>query len=95
MAKTGSFRLQRIITWMHPEENQDEGGYQVMQGLYAIGSGGFVSYTEKIRRYSGDIPMCFANYSCSEAMIAVVTEVESFDYTLIPMGAYYEFLPPG
>lgn len=40
MAKTGSFRLQRIITWMHPEENQDEGGYQVMQGLYAIGSGG-------------------------------------------------------
>ena len=64
-----------------------------MDYINAIGSGGFVSYTEKIRRYSGDIPMCFANYSCSEAMIAVVTQVESFDYTLIPMGAYYEFLP--
>ncbi len=37
---SGSFRIQRIITWMHPEENQDKGGYQVMQGLYAIGSGG-------------------------------------------------------
>jgi len=36
----GSFRIQRIATWLHPEENQDEGGYQVMQGLYAIGSGG-------------------------------------------------------
>ncbi len=36
----GSFRIQRIVTWMHPEEHQDEGGYQVMQGLYAIGSGG-------------------------------------------------------
>ncbi len=36
----GSFRIQRIVTWLHPEENQDEGGYQVMQGLYAIGSGG-------------------------------------------------------
>lgn len=40
LSESGSFRLQRIITWMHPEENQDEGGYQVMQGLYAIGSGG-------------------------------------------------------
>ena len=36
----GSFRLQRIIVWLHPEENQDRGGYQVMQALYAIGSGG-------------------------------------------------------
>lgn len=36
----GSFRIQRIVTWLHPEEHQDEGGYQVMQGLYAIGSGG-------------------------------------------------------
>ena len=40
LSQSGSFRLQRIITWMHPEENQDKGGYQVMQGLYAIGSGG-------------------------------------------------------
>ena len=64
-----------------------------MEYINAIGSGGFLSYTEKIRRYSGDLPMCFANYSCSEAMVAVVTQVESFDYTLIPMGAYYEFLP--
>ncbi len=40
MAETGSFRIQRIATWLHPEENQESGGYQVMQGLYAIGSGG-------------------------------------------------------
>ena len=40
MAEMGSFRIQRIATWLHPEENQEEGGYQVMQGLYAIGSGG-------------------------------------------------------
>jgi anti-anti-sigma factor len=64
-----------------------------MDYINAIGSGGFVSYTNKIRRYSGDVPMCFANYACSEAMMAVVTQVESFDYTLIPMGAYFEFIP--
>ena len=40
LAESGSFRIQRIATWLHPEENQGEGGYQVMQGLYAIGSGG-------------------------------------------------------
>ncbi len=37
----GGFRLQRILVWLHPEEYAGEGGFQVMQGLYAIGSGGF------------------------------------------------------
>ena len=34
------FRLRRIQVWINPEEYSDAGGYQVMQGLYAIGSGG-------------------------------------------------------
>lgn len=38
---TDDFRLNRILTWFHPEEHQDTGGWQVLQGLYAIGSGGF------------------------------------------------------
>ncbi|HJD12852.1 MAG TPA: putative lipid II flippase FtsW [Candidatus Ruminococcus avistercoris] len=36
-----SFRIQRILVWLHPEEYTASGGYQVMQALYAIGSGGF------------------------------------------------------
>ncbi len=35
------FRGNRIMTWLNPEQYSEEGGYQVMQGLYAIGSGGF------------------------------------------------------
>ena len=35
-----NFRLQRIISWLNPEATADSGSYQVMQGLYAIGSGG-------------------------------------------------------
>ena len=35
------FRLRRILVWLHPEAHLDDGGFQVMQGLYAIGSGGF------------------------------------------------------
>ncbi|MGO5291877.1 FtsW/RodA/SpoVE family cell cycle protein [Porcincola sp. LCP21S3_C12] len=39
-ASSTSFRYRRILTWLNPEKYQKEGGYQVMQGLYAIGSGG-------------------------------------------------------
>lgn len=35
-----SFRLNRILVWLDPEKYSDNGGYQVLQGLYAIGSGG-------------------------------------------------------
>ena len=35
-----NFRLNRILVWMNPEKYSDNGGYQVIQGLYAIGSGG-------------------------------------------------------
>ena len=41
MDTSENFRLRRILVWLHPEEYISEGGFQVMQGLYAIGSGGF------------------------------------------------------
>lgn len=37
----GNFRLNRILVWLHPEAHASEGGFQTMQALYAIGSGGF------------------------------------------------------
>ena len=37
---SGSFRIRRILVWLDPEKYPDQGGYQVMQGLYALGSGG-------------------------------------------------------
>lgn len=36
-----NFRLRRIISWLDPSGTADDGSYQLMQGLYAIGSGGF------------------------------------------------------
>lgn len=38
---TDDFRLKRILVWLEPEQYSREGGYQIMQALYAIGSGGF------------------------------------------------------
>lgn len=34
------YQLERIHVWMNPEAYPRDGGYQVLQGLYAIGSGG-------------------------------------------------------
>ena len=35
-----SYQLERIEVWLDPLSYQLEGGFQVLQGLYAIGSGG-------------------------------------------------------
>lgn len=37
---TGSFRTDRIQAWLNTEENASGSGYQTLQSLYAIGSGG-------------------------------------------------------
>ena len=35
------FRQRRIVVWLHPDEYASGYGYQTLQALYAIGSGGF------------------------------------------------------
>lgn len=37
-----SYQLSRILVWKNPEAYPRDGGYQVLQGLYAIGSGGLL-----------------------------------------------------
>lgn len=41
VVSSDNFRLRRILSWLNPEATADSGSFQVMQGLYAIGSGGF------------------------------------------------------
>lgn len=35
------YRAERILVWINPENYSQDGGYQVLQGLYAIGTGGW------------------------------------------------------
>ena len=42
LATSSSFRLRRILVWLHPEDFASGDGYQTIQALYAIGSGGFL-----------------------------------------------------
>lgn len=37
-----NFRIGRILVWLHPEKFADGDGYQTLQALYAIGSGGLL-----------------------------------------------------
>lgn len=41
MDESTSFRLNRILVWLDPKKHSDDGGYQILQALYALGSGGF------------------------------------------------------
>lgn len=36
----GGFRLKRVLAWMNPESDSLDTGFQILQSLYAIGSGG-------------------------------------------------------
>lgn len=38
----GNFRFGRIIAWLNPESQAQDKGFQTLQGLYAIGSGGIL-----------------------------------------------------
>ena len=40
-ASEGSFRLTRISSWLHPENSAETSAHQMLQGLYAIGNGGW------------------------------------------------------
>ena len=37
-----SFRLGRVMAWLNPSAYADDEGYQILQSLYGIGSGGFL-----------------------------------------------------
>lgn len=39
-ADSSSFRFRRIFAWVHPEDYADGIGFQTLQALYAVGSGG-------------------------------------------------------
>lgn len=41
-ASNSNFRAGRILVWLDPERYAQKGGWQILQGLYALGSGGIL-----------------------------------------------------
>ena len=60
--------------------------------FYGMGTGARAMYAKKLRRYIGDeMPMHYMGYGATEAMMAVPTELDSYEYVLLPQNVFFEF----
>lgn len=67
---TSPYRRERVLAFLNPWENADKGAYQVVQGLYAIGSGGI--FGEGFAK--GEQKLFYLPYPHSDFIFAVVGE---------------------
>ena len=67
--------------------------WKKMSWICAIGTGGFASYTEKMRQYSGDLPIDFSIYGASEGMFAACRFMSEGKFIPLTDSCFYEFLP--
>ena len=61
--------------------------------IWAIGTGSFSAYINKVRRYVGDTPLFMAAYGASEGSFAIATAFNQTDCVMVPESGYYEFIP--
>ena len=60
----------------------------------AIGTGGFVTYAEKFKKYAGDeVAIDYFVYAASEGMFAVATKMNDPRFALLADSCFFEFLP--
>lgn len=64
-----NYRLERLLVWVEPEKYNRDGGYQVVQGLYSIGSGGM--FGKGIGR---GIQKMFVPESQNDMIFAIIVE---------------------
>ena len=65
-----------------------------IQFIASIGTGGFFTYTKKMKFYTGkNIPYYNMLYGASEGLVAVARRSGDTSYVLIPDGGFYEFVP--
>ncbi len=61
--------------------------------ISCVAGGSFSIYIDKLRRYTGPIPVYSAVYSATEAMIGICTGINDVTYVITPRTAYHEFIP--
>ncbi len=65
---------------------------KLVYGYGMIGST-LTIYSEKLKRYVGDLPMHNMGYAASEGYMAMPVELNATDYVLLPRSLIYEFIP--
>jgi hypothetical protein len=61
--------------------------------ISAIGTGGFAIYAEKVRQFTGDIPIDYSVYAASEGIFASASAMNDPKYDLLTDSCFFEFLP--
>ena len=65
-----------------------------VQAAFAIGTGGFSTYSRKLRKYTGkNIPYEYLTYAASEALMGTARHCGDTSYVLVPESGFYEFIP--
>lgn len=67
--------------------------WKKIEFIWVVGTVGFAAYMDRLRQYSGDIPVHLIGYTASEVIMAVPTGPEIPDFQLVPQSGFYEFIP--
>jgi cell division protein FtsW len=78
------FRMERVQAWLNPEAFADGRGYQTLQSLYAIGSGGFFGLgLGQSRQKMGFIPEAY-----TDIIFSIICEELGFLGALLMLGLF-------
>lgn len=84
LVNTASYRLNRIITYLHPELDPQGVGYQINQALLAVGSGGLwgLGFGRSRQKYQ------FLPEPAGDSIFAVISEELGLIRTLLVLAAF-------
>lgn len=63
--------------------------------IYGIGTSIYTTYTDNVRKITGDIPFDFSIYGASEGLFATPDSLNEENRLLLPDSCFFEFIPVG
>ena len=86
-----SYQLQRLTIWLHPENDPQGAGYNIIQSLIAFASGGFTGVG-----YGGSIQKLYYLPEChTDFIFAIIAEEMGLVGTLLVVGLFFTFVQRG
>lgn len=89
--KIKPYQLVRILTWFNPENDPQGAGYNILQSLYALCSGGFwgMGFGQSRQKF-GWLPECHTDF-----IYAIIAEELGFFGCVLVLGLFWTFIQKG